>query len=294
MDAQCSGEKIESLVTPSQGVHLVVDRSFLSKDFALLVPSTQDGRVLFAVPWLGKVILGTTDTSRTDLPIEPMAFAQEVDFILEESARYLSKAPTRADVRSVWVGLRPLVRNQNVTSKNTKGMSREHTILISESGLVTVTGGKWTTYRAMAEDVLQVCLGAGLVAKVDKPSMTADCPLVGASNSSAGCLTASLIQPPGLHSYGSEQSQLSNMPGAETWLCKELNEAMVRFAVRQEYARTVEDVLARRSRLLFLDAQLALDLSDKVADILMSEQIHNPQLAAFKTLAQSYILPTSH
>lgn len=112
MDANTSSGKIEPMVTPSQGVHLVVDRSFLSNDFALLVPSTQDGRVLFAVPWLGKVILGTTDTPRTDLPIEPMAFAEEVDFILNESARYLSKAPSRTDVRSVWVGLRPLVKPQ--------------------------------------------------------------------------------------------------------------------------------------------------------------------------------------
>ena len=294
MDAESSGEKIESMVTPSQGVHLVVDRSFLSKDFALLVPSTQDGRVLFAVPWLGKVILGTTDTPRNDLPIEPMAFSQEVDFILQESARYLSKAPTRADVRSVWVGLRPLVKPQKNISGNTKGLSREHTILVSESGLVTVTGGKWTTYRAMAEDVLQQCLDAGLISKTDKTAMTADCPLVGAPIPKENHVSIPLTNQQGPHSYGTEQSLLLTLPGCETWLCEGLSEAMVRFAVRSEYARTVEDVLARRSRLLFLDAQLALDLADKVATILMSEEIHNPQLAAFKTLAQSYTLPTPH
>lgn len=294
MDALNSGEKIETLVSPSQGVHLVVDRSFLSQDCALLVPSTQDGRVLFAVPWLGKVILGTTDTPRTDLPVEPMAFTHEVDFILQESARYLSKAPTRADVRSVWVGLRPLVKPQNSPSGNTKGISREHTILIDKSGLVTVTGGKWTTYRAMAEDVLHHCLDAGLIANADKDATTADCPLVGAPNFNADFSNFSLTRAQGLHSYGSEQSLLLTLPGADTWLCEGLSEAMVRFAVRYEYARTVEDVLARRSRLLFLDAQLALDLSDKVATILESEKIHNPQLAAFKTLAQSYTLPTSH
>ncbi|MBU6223614.1 MAG: glycerol-3-phosphate dehydrogenase/oxidase [Burkholderiales bacterium] len=294
MDAKSSGEKIETLVTPSQGVHLVVDRSFLGQDYALLVPSTQDGRVLFAVPWLGKVILGTTDTPRTDLPIEPMAFTQEVDFILHETARYFSKAATRADVRSVWVGLRPLVKPQNKPSANTKGISREHTILISESGLVTVTGGKWTTYRAMAEDVLQQCQVAGLISAAYKSSTTADCPLVGASNPASVFSALSLAHAQGRHSYGSEQKRLLTMPGADTWLCEGLSEAMVRFAVRYEYARTVEDVLARRSRLLFLDAQLACDLSDKVATILISEQIHNPQLAAFKTLAQSYLLPTSH
>lgn len=294
MDAKNSGEKIETLVSPSQGVHLVVDRSFLSKDCALLVPSTHDGRVLFAVPWLGKVILGTTDTPRKDLPIEPMAFSQEVDFILEESARYLSKAPTSADVRSVWVGLRPLVKPQKTTSGNTKGLSREHTILISESGLVTVTGGKWTTYRAMAEDVLQQCLDSGLISKSDKPPMTADCPLIGAPRSKENYLSIPLTRQQGAHSYGTEQSRLSTLPGSKSWLCEGLSEAMVRFAVRYEYARTVEDVLARRSRLLFLDAQLALDLSDKVATILESEKIHNPQLAAFKALAQSYMLPISH
>ena len=290
MDANASGEKIEPIVTPSQGVHLVVDRSFLNKDFALLVPSTQDGRVLFAVPWLGKVILGTTDTPRTDLPIEPMAYAQEVDFILEESARYLSKAPTRADVRSVWVGLRPLVKPQKTPSGNTKGISREHTILISESGLVTVTGGKWTTYRAMAEDVLQQCLDSGLISKSDKPPMTADCPLVGAPISRESYASIPLTHQQGAHSYGTEQSLLSTLPGSESWLCEGLSEAMVRFAVRYEYARTVEDVLARRSRLLFLDAQLALDLSDKVATILLSEDINNPQMQQFKKLAISYLL----
>ena len=289
MDANASGEKIEPIVTPSQGVHLVVDRSFLNKDFALLVPSTQDGRVLFAVPWLGKVILGTTDTPRTDLPIEPMAYAQEVDFILEESARYLSKAPTRADVRSVWVGLRPLVKPQKTPSGNTKGISREHTILISESGLVTVTGGKWTTYRAMAEDVLQQCLDSGLISKSDKPPMTADCPLVGAPISRESYASIPLTHLQGAHSYGTEQSLLSTLPGSESWLCEGLSEAMVRFAVRYEYARTVEDVLARRSRLLFLDAQLALDLSDKVATILLSEDINNPQMQQFKKLAISYL-----
>jgi glycerol-3-phosphate dehydrogenase len=290
MDAQSSGKKIESMVTPSQGVHLVVDRSFLSNDFALLVPSTKDGRVLFAVPWLGKVILGTTDTPRTDLPIEPMAFAQEVDFILQESARYLSKPPTRADVRSVWVGLRPLVKPQKTTSGNTKAISREHTILISDSGLVTVTGGKWTTYRAMAEDVLQQCLDFGLIAKTDKPPTTADCPLVGAPRSNESYSAIALTHPQGVHSYGTEQTLLSTLAGSDVWLCEGLSEAMVRFAVRYEYARTVEDVLARRSRLLFLDAHLAFELSDKVATILISEHIHNPQVQQFKKLAISYLL----
>ncbi len=153
------------MVAPSQGVHLVVDREFLAGDTALMVPKTADGRVLFAVPWLGKVILGTTDTPREDLAREPRAFKEEVGFILSEAARYLTRAPGRADVRSVWVGLRPLVKPQDDEGENTKGLSREHTVLVSRSNLVTVTGGKWTTYRAMAEDVLQKCFDRSLLAE---------------------------------------------------------------------------------------------------------------------------------
>ena len=165
------------MVAPSQGVHLVVDRAFLPGDHALLVPKTTDGRVLFAVPWLGKTILGTTDTPRQDLAREPMPFAEEVAFILGESARYLARAPQRSDVRSVWVGLRPLVKPQG-DSSDTKALSREHTVLVAPSGLVTVTGGKWTTYRSMAEDVLSRAMARGLLPH--KPGgVTAQLPLAG-------------------------------------------------------------------------------------------------------------------
>ncbi|WP_043820020.1 FAD-dependent oxidoreductase, partial [Rubrivivax gelatinosus] len=167
------------LVAPSQGVHLVVDRRFLPGTHALLVPKTADGRVLFAVPWLGKTILGTTDTPREDLAREPQPFPAEVDFILRESARYLQQAPRREDVRSVWVGLRPLVRHDGEAG-DTKALSREHTVLVAASGLVTVTGGKWTTYRAMAEDVLDRCMAQGLLPR--RPAgATARLQLVGAA-----------------------------------------------------------------------------------------------------------------
>ncbi len=163
-DGQATGRAVAAMVTPSQGVHLVVDREFLPTDHALLVPRTADGRVLFAVPWLGKTILGTTDTPRNDLSREPAPFAQEVEFILGEAARYLSRAPSRADVRSVWVGLRPLVKPEDADGEgNTKAISREHTVRVSRSGLVSVTGGKWTTYRSMAEDVLGHCFDAKLL-----------------------------------------------------------------------------------------------------------------------------------
>ncbi|MBC8056050.1 MAG: glycerol-3-phosphate dehydrogenase/oxidase, partial [Rhizobiales bacterium] len=159
MDAEPGARKRPPMVSPSQGVHLVVDRSFLPTDHALLIPKTDDGRVLFAVPWLGKTVLGTTDTPRDDVAAEPSPFKEEVEFILREAGKYLSKQPMRADVLSVWVGLRPLVRppQDEDGRTQTKSISREHTVLVDRSGLVTVTGGKWTTYRAMAEDVLANC-----------------------------------------------------------------------------------------------------------------------------------------
>ena len=274
------------MVAPSQGVHIVVDREFLGGDVALMVPKTADGRVLFAVPWLGKIILGTTDTPRNDLAREPLPFKEEVDFILNESARYLRRAPTRADVKSVWVGLRPLVKPQDDDGDNTKGISREHTVLVSRSGLVTVTGGKWTTYRAMAEDVLDECARKSLLER-RKAGVTTHLKLVGSDIPAAKI--HSICLPPGLHSYGDEQSLVESMPGAQTLLCEGLTEGMVRFAARHEYAIKVEDVLARRSRLLFLDARLAGSLAKKVGEILREETGIDPEVAAFEALSQHYL-----
>lgn len=274
------------MVAPSQGVHMVVDREFLAGDTALMVPKTADGRVLFAVPWLGKVILGTTDTPRNDLSREPGPFREEVEFILSEAGRYLQRAPTRSDVRSVWVGLRPLVKPQDDDGDNTKGLSREHTVLVSRSGLVTVTGGKWTTYRAMAEDVLQKCFDKSLLPK--RPAgVTARFMLIGGGAGDGG--HASISSAPGLHSYGSEQALVQAMPGADTVLAPGLTEAMVRFGARYEYVRCVEDMLARRSRLLFLDARLACDVAEQVAEILLEETGQDPQAVAFKSLAAKYL-----
>ena len=274
------------MVAPSQGVHMVVDRSFLAGDTALMVPKTADGRVLFAVPWLGKVILGTTDTPRHDLAREPEPFREEVEFILSEAARYLRRAPARADVLSVWVGLRPLVKPQDDDGDNTKGLSREHTVLVSRSGLVTVTGGKWTTYRAMAEDVLQKCFARDLLPR-RAAGATANFRLMGGDGPKARW--HSIADAPGLHSYGSEQDQVQALPGAARELGGGLTEAMVRFAARFEYARTVEDVLARRSRLLFLDARLARSLARPVADILQQEIGSDPKLDAFLALTDKYL-----
>lgn len=278
------------LIAPSQGVHLVVERSFLPGEHAILVPRTADGRVLFAVPWLGRVILGTTDTPRHDLAAEPEPFADEIAFILGEAARYLERPPTRADVRSVWVGLRPLVRPPEADSSDTKTLSREHTVVVERSGLVTVTGGKWTTYRAMAEDVLEDCMASGLLPR-RAAGVTASLPLVGAPERASNA-TRPLSDAPGLHLYGSDAPLVQSLPGADRALAPGLSEAMVRFAVRYEYARSVEDVLARRSRLLFLDAALAAEVAPRVA-ALLSEELGEPfdaerSLAAFTQLARSY------
>jgi glycerol-3-phosphate dehydrogenase len=291
MDRDRNSPARAPLVAPSQGVHLVVDRHFLPSTHALLVPKTGDGRVLFAVPWLGKIILGTTDTPRDDLALEPSPFADEVDFILRESARYLERAPKREDLRSVWVGLRPLVRPADDEGDNTKTLSREHTVIVGRSGLVTVTGGKWTTYRAMAEDVLGRAMARGLLER--RPAgVTERLPLIGAAPGRA------LWEPPGEHLYGSEAALLNSLPGAKRWLWRAgeqrgLSEAMVRFAVRYELARTVEDTLARRCRLLFLDAAEAARQADEVAAVMADEIGEGFDAAAsakaFKTLAAQYL-----
>jgi glycerol-3-phosphate dehydrogenase len=259
------------LVAPSQGVHLVVDREFFPGERALIVPKTSDGRVLFAVPWLGRVILGTTDTPRHDLPLDPRPLAEEVGFILAEAGRYLARPPATSDIRSAWAGLRPLVKPAHGDPADTKRISREHTILVSPHGLVTVTGGKWTTYRAMAEDVLTACFRAKLL-PARPGGVTAHLRLVGAPDKTAGSPPpVPLSAPPGLHLYGSESPLVAALPGADREILPGLSEAMVRFAVRHELARTVEDVLARRSRWLFLDAAAAARAAEPVAAILAEE-----------------------
>lgn len=286
LDAEARGRPTSALVTPSQGVHLVVDRAFLPTDHALMVPRTSDGRVLFAVPWLGKTILGTTDTPRESPDAEPRPFPQEVEFILGEAGRYLSTPPRRADVRSIWVGLRPLVRPQAGDGETaTKSISREHTVRVAASGLVSVTGGKWTTYRSMAEDVLDHCFDAGLL-PWRSGGVTRELRLVGAMSVAGG--RTSLTGAPDALAYGDEAEHVLALEGSGIELGGGLTAAMVRFAVRHEYARTVEDVLARRHRLLFLDARQAAAVAPAVATLLREETGRDPGLAAFVALARTY------
>jgi glycerol-3-phosphate dehydrogenase len=270
-------------VRPSQGVHLVVDASFWPGHTALLVPRTQDGRVLFAVPWQGKVLLGTTDTPTSSVAWEPQALDVEIDQILEEAGKYLAKAPARGDVSSVWAGLRPLAGALPAKSEAagaTQNVSREHTIKVATNGLVSVTGGKWTTYRAMAADVMQSIRKAQMLS-LTAEDVTVQTSLWGAQPTLSGGVLAA---------YGTDAPLLQTLPGQDKWLSPQLSEAMVRFAARYEYARTVEDVLARRNRMLFLDAQEAIRVAPAVADLLDAENGVDAQLDAFLALAKGYQL----
>jgi glycerol-3-phosphate dehydrogenase len=295
-----SEAKLPLAVRPSQGVHLVVDASFWPGSSALLVPHSQDGRVLFAVPWQGKVLLGTTDTPRPQVDWEPKALESEIDQILQEAAKYLVKVPLRSDVISVWAGLRPLARSDENSNEQgaTHNVSREHTVKVASNGLVSVTGGKWTTYRAMAADVMQSIRKAQLISLTSE-DVTLHTKLWGApvvnpeygqGPPKDGVCALGTVSP-----YGSDAELLASLPGAEQGLATlpstQLSEAMVRFAARYEYARTVEDVLARRNRLLFLDASAALAAAPQVAQILSTETGVSPQLAAFEALAKSYQMP---
>lgn len=246
------------LVEPSRGVHLVVSRDFMPTDTAMMIPKTRDGRVLFIVPWQGHLILGTTDTRVKEAEREPHAEKADVDFILNEAEHYLQRAPTRADVLSCWAGLRPLV--QNASADSTKSISREHTIELAANGLLTVVGGKWTTYRAMAEDVLLHAIAAKrLPAGTSSKSVTANLPILGADS-----------------------------PCNTTDLALAADPDFVRFAVKYEFARVVEDLLARRSRALFLDARQAEKLAPAVENELIKQGLRGQDVSIFTRLAQQY------
>jgi len=279
----------EPLLSPSQGIHLVVDRSFFPGDTALMIPKTDDDRVLFAVPWYDKVVLGTTDTSVDEVNEEPMAMEEEVDFILSHFARYTTRSLSRSDVRSVFAGLRPLVRSSN--SPSTALLSRDHTIVVSPRGLITIIGGKWTTYRKMAKDAVENAAFVGRLPK--RPCVTEDLRIHGyvetpidqghlsVFGSDAPSIRALALQEPAL---GERIHGRSQYTGAE-----------VVWAVRNEMAMTVEDVLARRLRLLFLDARAALEAAPLVAGLMARElgrdaEWEASQVEQFSKLASGYIL----
>ena len=280
---------VKAMLSPSQGVHVVVDRHFLPGDSALMVPRTDDGRVLFAVPWHDHVVIGTTDTPVPEVSLEPRALPEEVEFILSTAAQYLDPAPTRADVRSVYVGLRPLVKAAEGT--DTKALSRDHVIRISDSGLITLTGGKWTTYRRMGEDTVnRAAAQAGLPQRL---SVTPALHLHGwmPVDVSADTLDEHW------RVYGSDAARIRELEGARVPLHPGLpyTEAEVRWAARFEQARTVEDVLSRRLRALLLNAKASAEAAPKVAAILAEELGHDEawqraQVQEYAALAQGYQL----
>lgn len=278
-----------ALVRPSQGVHLVVSREKLPITEAVLVPRTADGRVLFAVPWLGATVIGTTDTPRADAPLEPRPTDDELQFLFVETGRALGVHLTPADVQSVWVGLRPLVgAADGRDGAPTSTLSREHLIAREARGFVTVTGGKWTTYRAMAEEVMAELVKVGDLPAPGRAADTRTWRLWGAPSKAVQAV--SLREAPGLHLLGMAAQEIAALPGHEVVLGLGLTEAMVRYSARYEWAVTVEDMLARRWRALFLDARAAQAMAPRVAQLLQEETGMDPELQDFMALCRQYRL----
>jgi glycerol-3-phosphate dehydrogenase len=280
----------EPTIAASQGVHIVLDHSFLPSDAAIMVPHTRDGRVMFAIPWHGHVLVGTTDTPINQVTLEPKPQGQEIDFILETASQYLTHQPRRRDILSVFAGIRPLVNASSNSS--TAALSREHTISISKSGLLTIAGGKWTTYRKMAEDCLE---HATVLARVEeRPCITQHLPIHGAQR------PANLSDP--LVVYGSDSAGLEELTRKNPGLGQPLHSALpiigaqVIWAVRNEMARAVEDVLARRTRALFLNARAAIEMAPRVARLMSNELQKDEawqenQCRAFRSVAANFEVP---
>ena len=276
----------ELIIAPSQGVHLMLDAEFLPGKTAILVPHTDDGRVLFAVPWHNRIIIGTTDTPVARPEIEPRAFPEEIDFILQQIGRYLQHVPGMSDIRSVYAGLRPLVKS---SGRKTAELSRDHLILVSASGLLTITGGKWTTYRRMAEDTVDMAISRGRLP--DKRCITATLPIHGSE-------TIDWEDP--LHFHGTDAVEIRKLAKEEPHWGEQLHPrlpyilAEIVWAVREELCMTVEDALSRRTRSLLLDARAAIECADAVAVLLATELNRDQhwqerQVAEFKALAAGYL-----
>ena len=281
----------ENIVAPSQGVHIVLDKEFLPGEAAILVPHTDDGRVLFAVPWHNKIIIGTTDTAleaHDDKSLrEPVAMNEEIDFIIQQIGHYLVRNPTRKDIRSVFAGLRPLVKGD---SKKTAELSRDHLITISDSGLITITGGKWTTYRRMAEDVINTSIKkSGLE---NKPCITTTLKIHGAKEDTD--FNAALYY------YGTDARQIQLLVQNDKSLGELIHKdlpyikAEIIWAVQNEMCMTVEDALSRRTRSLLLDAKAAMEASPAVAKLMAKEMNKDEnwqlgQVTQFMDLAKNYL-----
>ncbi|MCE9618296.1 MAG: glycerol-3-phosphate dehydrogenase/oxidase [Planctomycetes bacterium] len=282
------------MIEPAQGVHLVLPKSFLSGETAIMVPHTDDGRVLFVIPWHDRVILGTTDTPMKVAEIEPKPLEEEIGFILRNASRYLQREPQRSDVLSVFAGQRPLVHAGGADGGASKKVSREHVVLTSASGMVSVMGGKWTTYRKMAEDTVDAAILSGSLPSA--PCRTEALLVHGASHD----LKSLAKFPEWLRCYGSDAEAVAALMKSRPELAAPLHPrlpypmAVVAWAARCEQARTLEDVLSRRTRSLLLDARATLECSAAVADLLAGELGRNrawaiEQTAQFAQLARHYL-----
>lgn len=276
-----------SSITPSQGIHIVLDKEFLPGDAAIMIPDTDDGRVLFAVPWHNKIIVGTTDTLVKTISEEPTALDEEIDFILQHAARYLTKDPSKNDIKSIFAGLRPLVKN---TAKKTAEISRDHSVIASESGLISVLGGKWTTYRKMAEDVVNTAaIHAGLAFT---ECITKDLSIHGSKTDSDFSLRG--------YYYGSDMSMVEEIMKSDDSMSRLLHPSLpytaadILWAVRNEYCMTIEDALSRRTRALLLDAVAAIAMAPEVAMLMAREMKlddawQQEQIRQFSALAYRYL-----
>jgi glycerol-3-phosphate dehydrogenase len=277
------------MIAPSQGAHVVLPHDFLPGETAIMVPHTRDGRVMFAIPWHGHVVVGTTDTPIPEATLEPEPLAGEVDFILETASAYLARRPARSDILSVFTGIRPLVKEGGASATAT--LSRDHKIQISTSGLLTITGGKWTTYRRMAEDCVD---HAAVLARLEeRPCTTSELRIHGGHPQADGfgALAVYGADAEGLRALMHERPEL----GEPLHEALPINGAQVVWAARHEMARTVDDVLARRTRALFLNSRAALAMAPAAARLLASElgrdeAWQRAQIEQFAEIARRYVV----
>ncbi|PST82442.1 FAD-dependent oxidoreductase [Pedobacter yulinensis] len=281
------------LVRPSQGVHVVLDKRFLESEVALMIPETSDGRVLFAVPWHGHLLVGTTDTPLNDSDLEPRALPEEVNFILNTAAAYFNIQPKEGDILSVFSGLRPLAAPSDKDGSSTKEISRDHKLIVSDSGLITITGGKWTTYRKMAEETVDLAIKNHQLAA--GPCVTRSLPVHGA---------AEPREEDHLSVYGSDKAHIEQLLRERPELAQTIHPAYpytlaeVEWICRNEQAETVEDVLSRRLRVLFFDAAAAIEMAAPVAALMgklfdRDEHWQKSQAEAFSKLAEGYLYKKS-
>lgn len=284
-----SDEKAEKLIEPSQGIHLVFNKKFMPGENALMIPKTSDERVLFAIPWHDRTLIGTTDTPIEKPELEPRAFENEIEFILETAKNYLANPPLRKDVLSVFAGIRPLVKSGN--TKNTAALSRDHTIEVDESNLLTITGGKWTTYRKMAEDAVDRAIKIARLP--EKKSVTRDLKIHGYTEKN------DVFED--LEIYGADAKEILKLiaenPNANQKLHDKLpyRKAEIVWITRNEMPQTIEDVLARRTRALFLNARAAMEIAPQIAETMAAELEKDAswiceQIEHFEKVAKNYLV----